>query len=132
MFLDCTMFSDAKAKAKANAKANAEQVEVSLTVTNNGTRTANEVVQLYLGFPASAGEPPLVLAGFTKLQNVKAGAAQEVHFTLETSTASKSKIGNVVSIWNATTHAYEVVHGEFTVYVGASSEDIRATGTFTV
>lgn len=37
---------------------------VSLSIQNNGTRQGKEVVQLYLGFPASAGEPPKLLKGF--------------------------------------------------------------------
>ena len=40
---------------------------VSLSVMNNGTRPGKEVVQLYLGFPASAGEPPKLLKGFQKI-----------------------------------------------------------------
>jgi beta-glucosidase len=38
----------------------ADLVNVSLTLTNTGKRMGAEVVQLYLGFPASAGEPPKV------------------------------------------------------------------------
>jgi beta-glucosidase len=35
-------------------------------VTNNGTTVGAEVVQLYLEFPASAGEPPQQLKAFAK------------------------------------------------------------------
>jgi beta-glucosidase len=38
---------------------------VSCTVTNNGTEYAgSEVVQLYLKFPSSTGEPPKQLKGW--------------------------------------------------------------------
>ena len=33
--------------------------QVTVTVTNTGSVQGSEVAQLYLGFPASAGEPPL-------------------------------------------------------------------------
>ena len=36
----------------------ASEESVSLTVQNTGAVAGTEVVQLYLGFPAGAGEPP--------------------------------------------------------------------------
>jgi hypothetical protein len=40
---------------------------VSFTLTNTGSVAGAEVAQLYLGFPASAGEPPQQLKGFQKV-----------------------------------------------------------------
>jgi beta-glucosidase len=37
------------------------------TIKNTGSVYGAEVAQLYLGFPASAGEPPKVLRGFRKV-----------------------------------------------------------------
>ena len=37
------------------------------------------VAQLYLGFPASAGEPPKVLRGFSKVE-LQPGALREMHW----------------------------------------------------
>lgn len=50
---------------------------VSFTLRNVGTRDAIEVPQLYLGFPASADEPPKVLKGFTTVR-LAAGKSTEV------------------------------------------------------
>ena len=40
---------------------------VSIKVKNIGKMKGKEVVQLYLGFPKSAGEPPKLLKGFKKI-----------------------------------------------------------------
>ncbi len=81
-----------------------------------------EVAQLYLGFPASADEPPLQLKGFSKVY-LAPGEAIVVTFPL----ASRD-----VSIWDVDTHAWAVAYGNFTAFVGSSSRDIRARGVFQV
>ena len=40
---------------------------VSFTVQNTGAVAGDEVAQLYLGFPETAGEPPIQLKGFKKV-----------------------------------------------------------------
>jgi beta-glucosidase len=96
---------------------------VSATLRNTGKVTGEEVVQLYLGFPASAGEPPIQLKGFQKI-SLTAGGSQVVTFTLN----DKS-----LSIWDVTSHSWKVQSGTFTVYVGTSSEDLplKQTVNFT-
>jgi len=96
---------------------------VSVTLKNTGKVTGEEVVQLYLGFPASAGEPPIQLKGFQKI-SLTAGGTQEVKFTLN---------DNSLSIWDVTSHSWKVQSGTFTVYVGTSSEDLplKQTVNFT-
>jgi len=87
---------------------------VSVNLANTGKRDGAEVVQLYLGFPAAAGEPPIQLKGFQKVM-LKAGASQSVSFTL---------VARDLSIWNMATHSWEAQTGTFTVYVGTSSQDL--------
>ncbi|MGH6655996.1 MAG: discoidin domain-containing protein, partial [Actinocrinis sp.] len=43
------------------------QATVTATVTNTGSRAGTEVAQLYVGDPASAGEPPHQLKGFQRI-----------------------------------------------------------------
>ena len=88
---------------------------VSVQVRNTGARTGSEVVQLYVGSPASAGEPPKVLKDFQKV-TVAAGRSTIVHFTLRQSD---------LAIWDAVTHQPSTVDGAYRVYVGSSSRDIR-------
>jgi len=95
--------------------------EVAFKLTNIAEDYGGEVVQLYLGFPSSAGEPPKQLKGFTKVF-LHAFAEAEVKLPLR----SRDR-----SVWDASTHSWSEVSGEFQVYVGSSSRDIRLTGSFT-
>lgn len=94
---------------------------VSMRLQNTGALDGAEVVQLYLLFPSSAGEPPQQLKGFEKTF-LKAGASADITFVLE---------DKDFSIWNQTTHGWSKVTGTFGVRVGASSRDIRLTGSMT-
>lgn len=95
--------------------------KVVVSVTNTGRVDGEEVVQLYLSFPASAGEPPQVLRGFDKVL-VRTGQAVQASFYL-------SDLD--ISIWSETSHAWQVPTGTYQVLIGASSRDIRLTGSFT-
>lgn len=106
-----------------SVKASKSSVTVSAKITNSGKIAGAEVPQLYIGFPKSAGEPPKVLRGFEKLQ-LKAGKSGKVSFDLD--------VAKELSIWDTTDSKWKVVHGKYQVYVGASSRDIRLTGTFTL
>ena len=137
---------------------------VSCTVTNNGTEHAgSEVVQLYLEFPSSAGEPPKQLKGWDNCphppgrlsalsiflcKSVFYGAFVWARRTLNrqkrrfparavaelapgASAAATISLADdrSFSVWDVATHGWELVAGEFGLMVGASSEDIRLTGT---
>jgi beta-glucosidase len=93
--------------------------DITFTVANNGSRAGYEVPQLYLTFPASAGEPPLQLKGFQKL-SLDAGASTTVTFTVQ---------DRDLSIWDVSEHAFVPQSGHFGVSVGASSADLRLFGT---
>jgi beta-glucosidase len=94
---------------------------VSVSVQNTGAVAGAEVVQLYLGFPAAAGEPPQQLKHFQKV-SLAPGAKQTITFTL----ADRD-----TSVWDATAHAWSKVAGDFRVSVGVSSRDGKALkGTF--
>jgi hypothetical protein len=100
----------------------AGQVQIGFDLTNTGGRTGAEVPQLYLGFPAAAGEPPKLLKGFQRI-SLSPGQTQHVTFNLDWEDLAN---------WDATAHGWIVTPGVFQVLVGAASRDIRLTGTFTV
>jgi beta-glucosidase len=100
----------------------ASRSSVSFTLRNAGDRDGAEVVQLYLGFPQHAGEPPKQLKGFKSVQ-LAAGASTTVQLPL---------IDRSVSTWSIEKHNWEVQQGSFSVMVGASSRDIRLNGSFSV
>jgi beta-glucosidase len=112
--LSYTSFSYSKLKATSSG--------VSFSVTNTGKRAGVEVPQLYLGFPATAGEPPKQLKGF---KHVAVGAGETVAVTLPLN-------DRAFSIWDEQADDWAVQAGTFTANVGSSSRDVRLTGHFDV
>ena len=98
------------------------QRTVSFRLTNTGHRAGAEVAQLYLSYPAHVGEPPRQLRGFQKVL-LAAGEEQEVHFMLTE---------RDLSIWDDKAHHWQLVHGKFGVFVGASSRDLQLTGNMDI
>jgi len=90
---------------------------VSVTVKNSGDVDGKEVVQLYVGFPESANEPPKLLKGFKKL-SLAVGESKEAQFTLT---------DRDLSVYDVESHSWKLVEGEFDLFIGSSSRDIRAT-----
>jgi beta-glucosidase len=95
---------------------------LKVRITNTGTREGAEVVQLYLGDPAAAGEPPQQLKGFEKVW-LKPGESKTVSMTLNRDS---------LSVWDETAHDWKLVPGTYAVNVGSSSRDIRLKGSFTI
>jgi len=89
-------------------------IAVDFTVSNTGSSTGTEVAQLYLGFPASAGEPPWVLRGFARI-TLAAG---------ESSKATIELAPSQLSCWSATAHARYAPSGTYRVAVGSSSRNL--------
>lgn len=95
---------------------------VTAKISNTGGVAGAEVPQLYLGYPASSGEPPKQLRGFSKLK-LEVGASGTATFKLRR---------RDMSVWDEGSRKWSVPSGEFAVYVGASSRDVRLTGKITV
>jgi beta-glucosidase len=97
-----------------------EQVTVTVRVTNAGKREGAEVVQLYLGSPAAAEEPPKQLKGFAKVW-LKPGESKVVTMPM-----NKDNLSG----WDEENHSWRVYPGTYSVMVGSSSRDIRLKGAF--
>ncbi|TGJ78371.1 hypothetical protein E0Z10_g10397 [Xylaria hypoxylon] len=97
-------------------------VTVAVTIANSGSVKGAEVAQLYVGFPASANAPPKQLRGFEKAV-LDAGAKSTVSFKL---------LRRDISAWDSAKQNWVIPAGEFTLYVGSSSRDVRQTGKLTV
>ncbi|MEO7998125.1 MAG: glycoside hydrolase family 3 C-terminal domain-containing protein [Gemmatimonadaceae bacterium] len=98
-------------------------IVASVTVTNSGTRTGDEVVQLYATHMGSKVERPLRdLRGYQRI-TLKPGESRVVRFTVD----AKS-----LAYWNATTHGWVVENEPVRLDVGASSADIRSSRTITL
>jgi beta-glucosidase len=98
-------------------------VTVSFEVKNTGHREGAEVAELYVGDAhASVPRPLKELKGFSKV-NLKPGESQRVTIKLDRRAFSFYDVKK--SDWNAEA-------GEFTILVGASSDDIRLRDKFTL
>ncbi|MDQ4053285.1 MAG: glycoside hydrolase family 3 C-terminal domain-containing protein [Actinomycetota bacterium] len=97
----------------------AARVTVRARITNTGGRPGAEVVQLYLAFPEVAGEPPLQLKGFEKV-DIELGETRTVKFELD---------DRAFSVWDAATDTWRVVPGCYGVRVGGSSRDLPLVGS---
>ena len=102
--------------------ANLEVAEdgVSFTLTNTGERAGAEVAQLYVAKPEHhVFRPEQELRGFAKVE-LAPGEARRVHIPLS---------DRAFSYYNVATSAWEIEAGAYELRVGASSEDIRLTGS---
>jgi beta-glucosidase len=98
-------------------------VKVSFTVTNTGNLAGAEIAELYVG----QQNPPLArpikeLKGFQKVF-LQPGASQKVNLELEQRS---------VAYFNTAIHQWDGLPGTYNVLVGASSQDIRLSGQFSV
>ena len=108
-----------------NLTATAEKgLKVTFRVTNTGERAGAEVAQVYALLPASAGEPFKRLIGWEKVHLAQG----------ETKTATVTVDPQYLAIFNDGKNAWELVPGDYKVYVGGSSQStplsttVRITG----
>ena len=98
------------------------EVAISLSVTNTGKVAADEVVQLYMRDPvASVARPVKELRGFVRMA-LKPGETRRVTFHLR---------ATQTALWQ-TADRWRIEAGRIDVMVGASSDDIRLRGSFTI
>jgi beta-glucosidase len=100
------------------------ELKVTATVKNTGSRAGADVAQLYLGDPASTGEPARQLEGFRRVM-LKAGQSKTITFPLT---------GHALSYYDTTANGWVLPTGDFTAYVGDSSalENLPLQKSFTV
>ena len=91
-------------------------LSVAFTVRNDGRVAGAETPQVYLGVPYK-DEPPKRLVGWDKVR-LNPGEARHVHVSVSP---------RMQSVWDTSRNGWKVVPGG-TVYVGASSRDIRLQG----
>jgi beta-glucosidase len=87
---------------------------VGVDVTNTGEREGAEVVQVYVASPASAGEPPKQLKGFSKV-TLKPGETRHVNIPLE---------ARAFSFWSTGDRRWELAPGQYQILAGTSSRDL--------
>lgn len=95
-----------------------DHVSVSFTVKNTGSRAGTEIAQVYAALPASAGEPPKRLVGWSRVK-LNPGESKEVTVDVEPL---------FLSIFNADQHTWQHVAGDFTFMAGGSSQALPLKG----
>jgi beta-glucosidase len=117
-------YSNLTLSATSVSLASCGTTQVGVDVRNSGTRAGDEVVQLYVAYPASTSlpRPRKQLRGFKRI-NLAAGAMQHVTFDLPAS---------ALTYWDATNRRFAVTPGTVTVQVGSSSTDVKAMMSLTV
>lgn len=95
-------------------------VTVEAEIANVGSVAGAEIAQLYLGIPNS---PPRQLRGFDKTLLLPPTESSTVYFELTR---------RDFSVWDVVAQAWNVQTGNYTLWLGASSRDIRLTGAVEV
>jgi beta-glucosidase len=88
-----------------------------VTVTNTGKVAGDEVVQLYLKFPAIKGAPRVALRGFQRI-HLDPGSSQKVHFEL-----NPRDLGMVTEEGNPI-----IAQGDYTITIGGGQPGTGAPG----
>ncbi len=113
--LSYTTFKYSDLGLSAQSVAAGQPVAADVTVTNSGMIAGDEVVQLYLKFPAVKGAPLVALRGFQRIR-LEPGATQKVHFDL-----NNRDLGIVTEDGNPI-----VAQGDYTISIGGGQPDTGA------
>jgi beta-glucosidase len=87
---------------------------VIFMVKNTGSRAGDEIAQVYAALPASAGEPPKRLVGFSKI-HLNPGESREVTVKVP---------AEYLSIYGENPDGWKLVPGSYTFMAGPSSTDL--------
>jgi len=98
------------------------RADATVEVANTGRRAGTAVVQLYLGFPMAAGEPPNQLKGFARVP-LRAGERRRVRLPIAAAS---------FAIWDADAAGWRVQPGTYTVRLGFSSRDLPVEAPVTM
>ena len=123
--LSYTTFEISDLTVSPSANDGAQPITVAFTVTNTGKVAGAEVGQVYLGIPV-AGQPPKRLVGFQKVF-VQPGESQQVSIVVDPAATN-----HPLAVWDDCTRSFVVKPGDYTVYVGNSSEHTPLSAAVTV
>ncbi|HUI81052.1 MAG TPA: glycoside hydrolase family 3 C-terminal domain-containing protein [Bryobacteraceae bacterium] len=93
--------------------------EVVFTLKNTGKRAGAEIAQVYVSLPPAAKEPPRRLVAWDKVQ-LAPGESKTVTCKLDP---------QFLSIFNVDKNDWELLAGDYRVFVGGSSRSAPLTGT---
>lgn len=121
--LSYTTFSYGKATLSSSSLTADGSITVTVPVRNSGDRPGKEVVQLYIGDnKSSLPRPKKELKAFGKIA-LNPGEEKTVTFTITP---------DDLKYFDDARHEWVAEPGKFTLYIGASSADIRTQASFTL
>lgn len=106
------------------ADTNNPNIQVTFTLANTGSVSGADVGEVYLGMPASTGEPPHRLVGWKKV-SLAAGTQEKVTVEVDENDSS-----HPFSYWDDTSGQWVMAPGQYTIYVGDSSANLQEVGSF--
>ncbi len=125
--LSYTTFSISGAQLTDNlSSASNPNFQVTFNLSNTGAVAGAEVAQVYLGLPASTGEPPKRLVGWQKIM-LQSGQSQSV--TVE---VDENDVSRPLSYWDDSSGSWLIASGDYPVYLGNSSRNFSLVGTLHV
>ena len=121
--LSYTTFDYGDMKTDRSTIKEGETLNITVNVMNIGSRSGDEVLQLYVSFPDSKVERPVrALKGFKRV-HIPVGQSMAVSIPLK---------AEDLTYWNQDRHAFVLEKGTVKLMVGAASDDIRLDGTIEV
>jgi beta-glucosidase len=122
--LSYTKFAFSHLRIQRTGSDGVSDIGVAATIRNVGSKAGADVAQLYLGDPASAGEPPRQLVNFQKVA-LRPGSSAQVHFTITP---------RDTWWWDQSAKGWTQSLGTYQVYVGDSSAlaDLPLRGGFAI
>jgi len=103
-----------------------EKVQVEFRVTNTGHRAGTETAEVYVGLPASTGEPPKRLVGYAQV-TLEPGRSTIVHLKIDPAAPN-----HPLSYFDEATHEWRLAAGTYRLYVGSSERETPLSATFRV
>ncbi len=94
-----------------------KETTVSFTVKNTGSRAGAEIAEVYAALPASAGEPPKRLVGWSKVR-LNPGESREVSVSVDP---------KYLSIYDESLDGWRLVPGSYSFLIGGSSQALPLT-----
>ncbi|MCS3796307.1 glycoside hydrolase family 3 N-terminal domain-containing protein [Niastella sp. OAS944] len=117
--LSYTSFSYEWQKMPGNIKTAKDSLTFSLKVKNTGSSDGDEVVQVYVEYPAVDRMPLKELKAFKRV-HVKAGAEEVVQLSIPAAELQK---------WDLATRSWKLYPGNYTLFAGGNSADRKIVAT---
>jgi beta-glucosidase len=117
--LSYTSFTYEWQKMPANIKTAKDSLNFSIKVKNTGSVDGDEVVQVYVEYPAVDRMPVKELKAFKRV-HVKAGGEEVVQLSIPATELQK---------WDLATRSWKLYPGNYTLFAGGNSKDRKVVAT---